>query len=55
MDCVFLFFFFFLIFLLEKVPILEKKKLPVVGIGKHLCGAATGMNYVCVNCRKLGY
>ncbi|NWH28735.1 TRM13 enzyme, partial [Grus americana] len=32
---------------LKKVPILEKKKLPVVGIGKHLCGAATGMNYVC--------
>uniref|UniRef100_A0A452IWZ8 tRNA:m(4)X modification enzyme TRM13 n=1 Tax=Gopherus agassizii TaxID=38772 RepID=A0A452IWZ8_9SAUR len=26
---------------LNKVPILEKEKLPVVGIGKHLCGAAT--------------
>lgn len=32
---------------LNKVPILEKKKLPVVGIGKHLCGAATGMRYIC--------
>lgn len=31
----------------DKVPILEKKKLPVVGIGKHLCGAATGMRYIC--------
>uniref|UniRef100_A0A674JY88 tRNA:m(4)X modification enzyme TRM13 n=1 Tax=Terrapene triunguis TaxID=2587831 RepID=A0A674JY88_9SAUR len=30
---------------LNKVPILEKEKLPVVGIGKHLCGVATGMNY----------
>lgn len=34
----------------DKVPILEKKRLPVVGIGKHLCGAATGMNYRSVIC-----
>lgn len=39
----------------DKVPILEKKKLPVVGIGKHLCGAATGMNSLCANGKKLGY
>lgn len=39
----------------DKVPILEKKKIPVVGIGKHLCGAATGMDYRCVNYRKSGY
>lgn len=38
----------------DKVPILEKKKLPVVGIGKHLCGAATGMSSLCVNYTKLG-
>uniref|UniRef100_A0A8C5UEA7 tRNA:m(4)X modification enzyme TRM13 n=1 Tax=Malurus cyaneus samueli TaxID=2593467 RepID=A0A8C5UEA7_9PASS len=38
---------------LNKVPVLEKKKLPVVGIGKHLCGAATGMNYRFVICRNL--
>lgn len=25
------------------VPLLAREKLPVVGIGKHLCGAATGM------------
>lgn len=43
--------FYFLWFFshVEKVPVLEKKKLPVVGIGKHLCGAATGINYICVN------
>ncbi|XP_055000996.1 tRNA:m(4)X modification enzyme TRM13 homolog isoform X3 [Sorex araneus] len=28
---------------LNKIPILNKEKLPVVGIGKHLCGAATGV------------
>lgn len=39
-------YFLFLFHTPEKVPILEKKKLPVVGIGKHLCGAATGMSYV---------
>ncbi|XP_009957784.1 PREDICTED: tRNA:m(4)X modification enzyme TRM13 homolog, partial [Leptosomus discolor] len=31
-----------------KVPILEKKKLPVVGIGKHLCGAATDLALRCL-------
>ncbi|XP_027596571.1 tRNA:m(4)X modification enzyme TRM13 homolog [Pipra filicauda] len=33
---------------LSKVPILEKKKLPVVGIGKHLCGAATDLALRCL-------
>ncbi|NXD78092.1 TRM13 enzyme, partial [Halcyon senegalensis] len=33
---------------LKKVPILEKKKLPVVGIGKHLCGAATDLALRCL-------
>ncbi|NXW03986.1 TRM13 enzyme, partial [Fregetta grallaria] len=33
---------------LNKVPILEKKKLPVVGIGKHLCGAATDFALRCL-------
>ncbi|KAM6397574.1 tRNA:m(4)X modification enzyme TRM13 homolog isoform 2-T2 [Pluvialis apricaria] len=33
---------------LRKVPILEKKKLPVVGIGKHLCGAATDLALRCL-------
>ncbi|NXH19700.1 TRM13 enzyme, partial [Bucco capensis] len=33
---------------LNKVPILEKKKLPVVGIGKHLCGAATDLALRCL-------
>lgn len=33
---------------LNKVPILEKKKLPVVGIGKHLCGAATDLALTCL-------
>ncbi|XP_064371921.1 tRNA:m(4)X modification enzyme TRM13 homolog [Dromaius novaehollandiae] len=32
---------------LNKVPILEKK-LPVVGIGKHLCGAATDLALRCL-------
>ncbi|KAB1274171.1 tRNA:mX modification enzyme TRM13-like protein [Camelus dromedarius] len=27
----------------DKIPLLSKEKLPVVGIGKHLCGVATGM------------
>ncbi|NXA48991.1 TRM13 enzyme, partial [Nothocercus julius] len=33
---------------LNKVPILEKKKIPVVGIGKHLCGAATDLALRCL-------
>ncbi|KFZ63636.1 tRNA:m(4)X modification enzyme TRM13, partial [Podiceps cristatus] len=33
---------------LNKVPILEKKNLPVVGIGKHLCGAATDLALRCL-------
>ncbi|OXB81503.1 UNVERIFIED_CONTAM: hypothetical protein H355_004409 [Colinus virginianus] len=33
---------------LNKVPFLEKKKLPVVGIGKHLCGAATDLALRCL-------
>ncbi|XP_056211320.1 tRNA:m(4)X modification enzyme TRM13 homolog isoform X1 [Falco biarmicus] len=33
---------------LNKVPILEKKKLPLVGIGKHLCGAATDLALRCL-------
>ncbi|NXE89384.1 TRM13 enzyme, partial [Menura novaehollandiae] len=33
---------------LNKVPTLEKKKLPVVGIGKHLCGAATDLALRCL-------
>ncbi|XP_044288167.1 tRNA:m(4)X modification enzyme TRM13 homolog isoform X4 [Varanus komodoensis] len=28
---------------LNKVPVLAKRKLPVIGIGKHVCGAATGV------------
>uniref|UniRef100_A0A9L0RQ34 tRNA:m(4)X modification enzyme TRM13 n=1 Tax=Equus caballus TaxID=9796 RepID=A0A9L0RQ34_HORSE len=28
---------------LNKIPVLSKEKLPVVGIGKHLCGMATGV------------
>ncbi|XP_065738703.1 tRNA:m(4)X modification enzyme TRM13 homolog isoform X6 [Phocoena phocoena] len=28
---------------LNKIPLLSKEKLPVVGIGKHLCGVATGV------------
>ncbi|XP_053893065.1 tRNA:m(4)X modification enzyme TRM13 homolog isoform X3 [Malaclemys terrapin pileata] len=33
---------------LNKVPILEKEKFPVVGIGKHLCGAATDLALRCL-------
>ncbi|CAM4592508.1 unnamed protein product [Lepidochelys olivacea] len=33
---------------LNKVPILKKEKLPVVGIGKHLCGAATDLALRCL-------
>uniref|UniRef100_A0A674K0L9 tRNA:m(4)X modification enzyme TRM13 n=1 Tax=Terrapene triunguis TaxID=2587831 RepID=A0A674K0L9_9SAUR len=33
---------------LNKVPILEKEKLPVVGIGKHLCGVATDLALRCL-------
>ncbi|NWI11218.1 TRM13 enzyme, partial [Crypturellus soui] len=33
---------------LNKVPFLEKKNLPVVGIGKHLCGAATDLALRCL-------
>ncbi|XP_006000083.1 tRNA:m(4)X modification enzyme TRM13 homolog [Latimeria chalumnae] len=33
---------------LDKVPILMKKNLPVVGIGKHLCGAATDLALRCL-------
>ncbi|NWR91130.1 TRM13 enzyme, partial [Furnarius figulus] len=33
---------------LNKVPVLEKTKLPVVGIGKHLCGAATDLALRCL-------
>lgn len=29
-------------FISGKIPLLSKEKLPVVGIGKHLCGVATG-------------
>lgn len=28
---------------LNKIPVLREGKLPVVGIGKHLCGVATGV------------
>ncbi|XP_075792727.1 tRNA:m(4)X modification enzyme TRM13 homolog isoform X2 [Pelodiscus sinensis] len=33
---------------LNKIPILEKEKLPVVGIGKHLCGVATDLALRCL-------
>nr|XP_013224448.1 tRNA:m(4)X modification enzyme TRM13 homolog [Columba livia] len=33
---------------LSKFLLLEKKKLPVVGIGKHLCGAATDLALTCL-------
>nr|XP_033771862.1 tRNA:m(4)X modification enzyme TRM13 homolog [Geotrypetes seraphini] len=33
---------------LNRVPILMKEKLPVVGIGKHLCGAATDLALRCL-------
>lgn len=26
----------------DRIPVLSRERLPVVGIGKHLCGAATG-------------
>ncbi|XP_070253372.1 tRNA:m(4)X modification enzyme TRM13 homolog isoform X3 [Myotis yumanensis] len=28
---------------LNRIPVLSRERLPVVGIGKHLCGAATGL------------
>ena len=34
--------FALILYLLGKVPILGENGLPVVGMGKHLCGAATG-------------
>ncbi|XP_074858301.1 tRNA:m(4)X modification enzyme TRM13 homolog isoform X2 [Carettochelys insculpta] len=33
---------------LNKIPFLEIEKLPVVGIGKHLCGAATDLALRCL-------
>ncbi|KAK1165367.1 hypothetical protein AOXY_G13878 [Acipenser oxyrinchus oxyrinchus] len=33
---------------LSKVPLLIKEKMPVVGIGKHLCGAATDLALRCL-------
>ncbi|XP_059503796.1 tRNA:m(4)X modification enzyme TRM13 homolog [Stegostoma tigrinum] len=33
---------------LGKVPLLARKRLPVVGIGKHLCGAATDLALRCL-------
>ncbi|XP_049621805.1 tRNA:m(4)X modification enzyme TRM13 homolog [Suncus etruscus] len=33
---------------LNKIPILNKEKLPVVGIGKHLCGVATDLSLRCL-------
>lgn len=33
---------------LNKIPILNKEKLPVVGIGKHLCGVATDLTLRCL-------
>uniref|UniRef100_A0A8D3AUW4 tRNA:m(4)X modification enzyme TRM13 n=1 Tax=Scophthalmus maximus TaxID=52904 RepID=A0A8D3AUW4_SCOMX len=33
---------------LSKVPLIRKKKLPLVGIGKHLCGAATDLALRCL-------
>ncbi|MEE6513138.1 hypothetical protein FKM82_020614 [Ascaphus truei] len=37
---------------LERVPVLEQEKLPVVGVGKHVCGAATDLALRCLvqNC-----
>lgn len=29
-------------FVSDRIPVLREGKLPVVGIGKHLCGVATG-------------
>ncbi|XP_037553695.1 tRNA:m(4)X modification enzyme TRM13 homolog [Nematolebias whitei] len=33
---------------LRKVPLLQQKKLPLVGVGKHLCGAATDLALRCL-------
>uniref|UniRef100_UPI00398E58FB tRNA:m(4)X modification enzyme TRM13 homolog isoform X3 n=2 Tax=Pristiophorus japonicus TaxID=55135 RepID=UPI00398E58FB len=33
---------------LDKVPLLVRERLPVVGIGKHLCGAATDLALRCM-------
>ncbi|KAF7243411.1 hypothetical protein EYD10_10273 [Varanus komodoensis] len=33
---------------LNKVPVLAKRKLPVIGIGKHVCGAATDLALRCL-------
>ncbi|XP_034438180.1 tRNA:m(4)X modification enzyme TRM13 homolog [Hippoglossus hippoglossus] len=33
---------------LSKVPLLRKKNLPLVGVGKHLCGAATDLALRCL-------
>ncbi|XP_078102869.1 tRNA:m(4)X modification enzyme TRM13 homolog isoform X2 [Sander vitreus] len=33
---------------LSKVPLLQQKKLPLVGVGKHLCGAATDLALRCL-------
>ncbi|KAM9357541.1 tRNA:m(4)X modification enzyme TRM13 homolog [Symphorus nematophorus] len=33
---------------LSKVPLLRDKKLPLVGVGKHLCGAATDLALRCL-------
>ncbi|XP_033007420.1 tRNA:m(4)X modification enzyme TRM13 homolog isoform X2 [Lacerta agilis] len=33
---------------LNKVPVLMKEKLPVIGIGKHVCGAATDLALRCL-------
>ncbi|CDQ69641.1 unnamed protein product [Oncorhynchus mykiss] len=33
---------------LRKVPLLQEKGLPVVGVGKHLCGAATDLALQCL-------
>ncbi|KAM8780183.1 tRNA:m(4)X modification enzyme TRM13 homolog isoform 3-T3 [Rhynchonycteris naso] len=33
---------------LNKIPVLSREKLPVVGIGKHLCGAATDLALRCL-------
>ncbi|XP_039084363.1 tRNA:m(4)X modification enzyme TRM13 homolog isoform X3 [Hyaena hyaena] len=33
---------------LNKIPLLSKEKLPVVGIGKHLCGMATDLALRCL-------
>ncbi|XP_076582983.1 tRNA:m(4)X modification enzyme TRM13 homolog [Chaetodon auriga] len=33
---------------LSKVPLIRQKKLPLVGVGKHLCGAATDLALRCL-------